>query len=213
MITNDEKEDGRTARGRRTREAVIDALLSLIEEGNPQPSARQIAERGGVALRSVWTHFSDKESLYAEAAQREVTRLRAVKEEIDPGLPLPERITRFAEQRARILEKLSPVAQAARLLEPFSPQLRASREAYYGLARSNIKQVFGAELARYDESARRDLTDQILVVTSWSTWNTLRQELGIGYQRACELMAEIVRALFRGDSPAFDVIQSAGGSD
>jgi TetR/AcrR family transcriptional regulator of autoinduction and epiphytic fitness len=197
VITNDENEDGRTARGRRTREAVIDALLSLLEEGNLQPSARQIADRGGVALRSVWTHFSDKESLYAEAGEREVARLRAVKEEIDPGLPLPERITRFAEQRARILEKLSPVAEAARLREPFSPQLRASRDAYYALARANVEQVFGAELARYGESAGRDLTDQLLVVSSWSTWRTMRQELGIGYRRACELMADTLRALFR----------------
>ena len=200
MTSADEKVDGRTARGQRTREAVIDALLSLLEEGNLQPSAQQIADRGGVALRTVWTHFSDKESLYAETAHREATRLRALREDIDPGLPLPERITRFAEQRALILEKLSPVAQAARLREASSPQLRASRDTYYALARANIEHTFGTELARYGESAGRDLTDQLLVVTSWSTWNTMRQELGIGYRRACELMAETVRGLFRADS-------------
>jgi hypothetical protein len=36
--------DRRTARSHRTRDAVIDALLALIREGDPKPGARHVAD-------------------------------------------------------------------------------------------------------------------------------------------------------------------------
>ena len=43
-------EDGRVARGLRTREAVIDTMLELNAEGNLTPTIEQIAERVGRTL-------------------------------------------------------------------------------------------------------------------------------------------------------------------
>ena len=40
--------DGRVARGRRTREAVIDVLLILYREGNLTPTIEDIASRVGM---------------------------------------------------------------------------------------------------------------------------------------------------------------------
>jgi AcrR family transcriptional regulator len=67
--------DGRTARGQRTRSSVVDALLALQEEGDLSPTAQQVAARAGVALRTVFGHFSDMETLWAEAGQRELAKL------------------------------------------------------------------------------------------------------------------------------------------
>jgi AcrR family transcriptional regulator len=58
----------------RTRSAVIDALLALYEEGDLNPTAVRVAGRAGVALRTVYGHFADLESLYAEASERELAR-------------------------------------------------------------------------------------------------------------------------------------------
>ena len=37
--------DGRAARAARTRAAIVDALLALLEEGDLQPTANRIADR------------------------------------------------------------------------------------------------------------------------------------------------------------------------
>ena len=127
MTVTDPREDGRTARSRRTRTAVVDALLALQEEGNLAPTAQQVAARAGVALRTVFGHFSDMETLWAEAGQRELAALVELADDIPADLPLAERLERFAASRARVLEKLLPVMRAVRLREPSSPALAANR--------------------------------------------------------------------------------------
>ncbi len=72
--------DGRTARGLRTRRAVVDALLALQEEGDLEPTAQRVAARAGVALRTVFGHFSDMETLWAQAGEREFAKMAALAE-------------------------------------------------------------------------------------------------------------------------------------
>ena len=64
-------EDGRVARGLRTREAVIDALFELHAEGNLTPTIEQIAERVGRTTRAIYQHFQDKEALAVAMADRQ----------------------------------------------------------------------------------------------------------------------------------------------
>ncbi len=56
--------DGRIARGERTRRKVAEALISLLEEGDTQPTAKLIAQRADVSLRLVFHHFEDMDALY-----------------------------------------------------------------------------------------------------------------------------------------------------
>ncbi|MEO1059567.1 MAG: helix-turn-helix domain-containing protein, partial [Actinomycetota bacterium] len=63
--------DGRSLRRERNREAVIDALVELIQEGNLEPGAKQIAERAGVSHRSVFRYFDDMTDLAETAVRRE----------------------------------------------------------------------------------------------------------------------------------------------
>ena len=55
--------DGRVARGRRTREAVIDVLLILYAEGNLTPTIEDIASRVGMTSRSIYHHFQDRDAV------------------------------------------------------------------------------------------------------------------------------------------------------
>ncbi|MDQ1404005.1 MAG: TetR/AcrR family transcriptional regulator, regulator of autoinduction and epiphytic fitness, partial [Actinomycetota bacterium] len=93
--------DGRTARAQRTRRAVVDALLALIEEGDLRPTGPRIAERAGVSLRSVFQHYNDLESLFAAAGERQLERIADAVTPIDPTLPLGARVVSYAEQRGR----------------------------------------------------------------------------------------------------------------
>ena len=56
--------DGRTVRAERTREAVVTALLALLEEGELSPTAERVAERAHVSERSIFQHFGDREALF-----------------------------------------------------------------------------------------------------------------------------------------------------
>src|SRR5437763_14833951 len=99
--------DGRTARAHRTRTAVVDALLQLINDGDLRPTAPRIAERAGVSLRSVFQHFTDLEALYAAATQREIGIIADLVETLPSDGPLAGRIDAFVAQRSRVLEALT----------------------------------------------------------------------------------------------------------
>jgi AcrR family transcriptional regulator len=53
--------DGRRARSERSKQAIIEASLALMEEGNLIPTAQQISNRAGVGMRSFFRHFEDME--------------------------------------------------------------------------------------------------------------------------------------------------------
>ena len=62
--------DGRRARRERNREAVLDALMELVKEGDDDPSVDDIAARAGVSYRSVYRYFDDRADLFDAATKR-----------------------------------------------------------------------------------------------------------------------------------------------
>ena len=57
-------EEERT-KGERTHQAILDAAYDLIiEQGYAATSVRQIAERAGLALGSIYNHFASKEEIF-----------------------------------------------------------------------------------------------------------------------------------------------------
>ena len=187
--------DGRTARGQRTRSSVVDALLALQEEGDLSPTAQQVGARAGVALRTVFGHFSDMETLWAEAGQRELDKLGQLAVRIDRSLPLDERIAQFTASRARVLEALLPVMRAARLREPTSPQLQRNRELFIEAGDLEIADVFGAELAALEPQQRSRCLDALYLASSGPAWEALRHDRGLTAQEASDVMRFGVTAL------------------
>jgi TetR/AcrR family transcriptional regulator of autoinduction and epiphytic fitness len=187
--------DGRTARGQRTRASVVDALLALQEEGDLAPTAQRVAARAGVALRTVFGHFSDMETLWAEAGQRELEKLGALAERPDRSLPLEQRIAAYCASRARVLEALLPVARAARLREPTSPQLQRNREMFIAAGDAEVSDVFGPELDRLDATGRARLMDALYVASSAASWDVLRTDRGLDPEDAAGVMRRLVTDL------------------
>ena len=193
--------DGRLARSRTTRAAVVEALLALIEAGDLRPTAPRIASRAGVSLRSVFQHFHDLEALFAAAADRQAERLGPLMQPIAPNAPFAERLRRFVAQRARLLETLSPVRRAALLMEPFSNEVATRLRELRGRKRAEIEQVFATELAACPPAARHDLLAALDAAASYSTWHALRVHQELPVERARQVLAQMLTALL-GDHPA-----------
>jgi TetR/AcrR family transcriptional regulator of autoinduction and epiphytic fitness len=184
--------DGRTARGQRTRSSVVDALLALQEEGDLSPTAQQVAARAGVALRTVFGHFSDMETLWAEAGQRELAKLGSLAQPVDPSLPRAQRVADFCASRARVLEALLPVMRAARLREHASPQLLTNRRLFIEAGDAEAEQVFAAELDPLDPTGRARRLDALYLAASASAWEALRHDRDLSVEEATSVMRRLV---------------------
>lgn len=187
--------DGRLARAARSRRAVVDALLDLLEDGDLRPTAARIAERAGVALRSVFQHFADLEALFGAAAERQMERLAGLLGDLPADGPLAERLEAFVQQRARLLEAIAPVRRAALLREPFSPAIATRLQLMRQLKRAEVERTFAAELERRERAERQDLLDALAAVSSWPTWESLRRHQRLSVERARRVMARTLAAL------------------
>jgi AcrR family transcriptional regulator len=187
--------DGRTARSARTRDAVVEALLALLDDGDLRPTARRVAARAGVSLRSVYVRFEDLDALYVEAAQRQWERLSTLVDPIPADLPLAERLPAFVEQRCRVLEVAAPVRPAAELQEPFNDALAASLTWARGVARAEVARVFDPELAQRRGAARTRLLDALDVTAGSTTWDVLRRQRDLTPAAARRVVLDMTTAL------------------
>jgi AcrR family transcriptional regulator len=104
--------DGRTQRRVRNRERVVESLFGLVREGYCRPTADQVAERAGVGRRTVFRHFDDLESLFAELATQVREEARKGRMPIRLGIPLKERVRELVARRSRSFEDLAPFRRA-----------------------------------------------------------------------------------------------------
>jgi len=189
--------DGRSARAARTRDAVVEALLSLLDDGDFRPTARQVAERAGVSLRSVYVHFDDLEDLFTAAAHHHFERVRDLVRAIPGDGPLEARLDAFARQRERVHEASAQVRRAAVLQEPFSPALAEVLALARQLSRAEIETVFATELERRRDANRDRLLLELEVASSASTWEVLRLQHGLPPAQAREAVADMLQAFLR----------------
>ena len=98
--------DGRRQRGERTRQAIIEAALSLQEEGVLVPTAQQISDRAGVLIRSFFRHFEDMETLFKAADDQLRDSYEALFIGGDRQGSLAERVHRAIERRSAAFEQL-----------------------------------------------------------------------------------------------------------
>ncbi len=190
--------DGRSARSQRTREAVVDALLALIRDGDPRPTARQIAERASISLRSVYVHFDDLEDLFLAAAQRQMSIVATMIAPIPPELPLRERAETMSVLRGRIFEEVGPVWRAAQLQAPFSPTLSNLLTRVRTGSRDGLGELFAAELAALPPATSRARLAALDAATSGESWNLLRTVHDLSFAEARDVMVETTILLLTG---------------
>jgi AcrR family transcriptional regulator len=196
-MTAAEKIDGRTARARRTREAIVDATLALLDAGNLRPSAEDIAERAGVSPRSIFQHFGDRETLSRAVGARQTERVSQIVEHLPDSGPFAVRVDAFVDQRARVLEFITPVRRSALLNEPFSTGSRNAIQAFRAFKRAEAERVFALELAACPAAQRAELQRAVGAACDWSTWEALRSHQDLSVDEARAVMRRTLVALLQ----------------
>lgn len=190
--------DGRHARTVRSRDAVVNAVLELVEESGRRPSVEEVSARAGVSERTIFRIFESLDALVAAAVARRVEMVvPLVSLEVPSGLPLVERVNRLCEHRAILYEATSTLRFVA---EPMRRELVAVDEILGSariVLREQLGNLFASELAVADRPSGSQALDAVEVITMWSSWRSLRVDLGLGVGDAVRVMARAVEAIVR----------------
>jgi TetR/AcrR family transcriptional regulator of autoinduction and epiphytic fitness len=189
--------DGRTVRAERTRQALVDALLGLLDAGELSPTAAAIAGRAGVSERSVFQHFPDREALFEAVARQQYERVMPTLSPVDASLPLDERIDQFTKQRARLYELIGGVRRAALLIEHESPAVAGWLTTARRAKAAEAERVFRRELEAIPADEREPLRAALVTVCAWPAWESWRAHQRLGVSRARAAMAAAIGALLR----------------
>lgn len=168
--------DGRKLRSERSREAIVDAMLVLIEEGRVRPTSAAIAAKAGVSVRSVFQHFADMDDIFVAVADRQALRVGALYARHSYEGDFETRLAEWVERRAGLYEMVASIRRAAIAQERTSPSIHARLQLARSLARKDLANAFSQELG---ESDPKRLVDDprwqaLAAVGSFRFWDTLR---------------------------------------
>lgn len=183
--------DGRLLRSERSRELIAGALFELVGEGHVQPTAQQVAERAGVALRSVFRLFSDMEAVFATLNARllaEVEPMLRAGPPADAGLR--ERATALVADRAALFEQIAPYLRA-------TMRSRDRSDFLTGQYRRVARQLRDRSMRWLPElrGGPEDLVEALDQATSFEAWERLRTDQRLSRARAQSAMERAVVAL------------------
>ena len=195
-----ERLDGRQSRTARSRLAICEACLDLVQEGALQPSADQIAERAGLSRRSIFNHFTDLAELYDAVVEVGMQRCAPLLEKISEESPVSHRVDRLADVRARFLEATASFTRALTaqaLVGPAADQaLRVSRNALR-LEHRDVERLFARELGELSAEERAEVLEAISAAQSPLQWEYLRRSRGNSMVRAHAVMKRTLSSILR----------------
>ncbi len=192
--------NGRVARGERTRQRLAEAVISLLEAGDPAPTARAVAAHAGVSLRLVFHHFKDMDAVYDEVVRLQIRRHWSLLRAPKPTLPLETRITQTVRARARLYEDTTPVRRAAFTMAVGSAQVAHHIAAANSFTRSLLATTFGPELTAAAEEGKH-LLEAVDAAASWEAWDRLRTAQALGPTSSRRTMKRTLRALLEPFTP------------
>lgn len=188
----DTVEDGRVARGRRTREAVIDALSALYAEDNLTPTIEDIASRVGMTTRSIYHHFQDRDAIAVALAEHQKARHPDLFIAHPLSGTLTERIDGLVAHRAELFEAVAPVRRAALANMHTSPEIRKQQTSFASRLRRQLTGTFEPELSALDRSTKAETIELLDLHTSWDTWERLRRWQRLSVPRSHRLVTDLV---------------------
>jgi AcrR family transcriptional regulator len=192
--------DGRLSRTMRSRLAICNACLDLVQEGVLRPSADQIAERAGLSRRSIFYHFSDLALLYDAVVEVGMQRCAPLLKEIPREAPVADRVAMLSDVRSKFFEGTAPFARALTaqsLVGPASEQARRVALDALALQKRDVERLFESELEGLSSPQRSEIIEAISAATTAPMWEYLRRSRGLSMPRARAVMKRTLTALLR----------------
>lgn len=170
--------DRRTMRSQRTRTAISNAMLQLLEEGHDEPRAQQVAQRADVSVRTLFHHFEDMEGLYIEIVCTQAIRILPLLAVV----PRTRSTINKARQIVEIHDNLYSIAAPLRNGVRFSVAARGSQQICEALQQlrhatsAQIQRSFVREISHHRNPY--DAISRIEAVTSFEMWDHFRRIQG-----------------------------------
>jgi AcrR family transcriptional regulator len=171
--------DGRRARRQRGRSAVTEAMIDLVFEGHIPPGADEVAARAGVSVASLFRYFETLDDLRRETTDLYFERYAHLSDITGIGEgTLDERIQNFVDSRLALHATTEPMSRLVRIraheVSAVGDLLRLSRAT----RADQIRQHFDEELRAIGTSDGDDLTTVIATLTSFESWDQMRNDHG-----------------------------------
>ena len=170
-------QDGRIVRGLRTRQALIQATLDLIQAGDVEPTSAAIATIAGVSSRALFQHFTSLADLYAAAFDLAVSRAFERNGPIDGAAPLSNRIDLLVSDRAQLFEEWLPVWHFAERVRSVAPAVGLGVAQLRKLLRERLTVWFATELSNLNPGSRNLVLDSLDVAFGLDSWMNMREQL------------------------------------
>ena len=190
--------DGRRARREQNVDAVVEAMLDLLGEGNLSPGAAAVAERSGVSLRSVFRYFDDMDALTELAIARQMERAGRWFDLIEATGTLEERAEALAAHRVEQHAHLAPYARAALVRAHQYPAVAAGLATRRDALRRQVEVLFAPELDGRARREREEVLAALEGVSSIEVIELLITHRGLSPDRVRATLTRSVLGVLRG---------------
>ena len=186
--------DGRSLRRERNRQDIVDALLSLIENGETEISAALIASKAGLSERSIFRYFDDVNDLYRSVCDLAFSKEIEYALIDDAGVgSLDTKIENFVNQRVRIYTMNEKIAPAARSFAFKNPIIKNQLVVGRKLLRTQIVKHFAEELLVFDKQQQQVAVAIIDSLTTFEHYDMMRSDQKMSVQTIKSILTESIR--------------------
>ena len=185
-----DKPDGRRMRSDRSRQLIVESMLYLVNEGNLQPTAQQVADHASVGIRSVFRHFEDMESIFEMANELSRDHYTGLFSGGNREGSLQQRILHATQYHAEAYETLGNVLLSVIGRRWNSAVMRKNYATHQRNLRKDLDQWL-PELKNLTPS-RREAVDAI---ASFEYWHRLRGIQSLSKQSSIDTIVEMLELL------------------
>ena len=152
--------DGRILRSKKSQNIILESIINLINQGNLYPTAEEVAKESGIAIRTVFRHFDDMETLLMKVDESINHKLLNDEKEIRLDSQLTKRLGLIIDERLYYYNKYENIMIATITQLPKYKILQKRYPEYQKLLRKRTERIIPEILNL--KSANQELLDASL---------------------------------------------------
>jgi len=166
--------DGRSARRERNRQAVVEAVLELMDEGSLDPSVEEITTRSGVSQRSIFRYFDGLDDLRRAVIHQHFSRVEPMLavSSVNDG-PFETRARKFVNARLKLYDVSPNPTRVARTKAPYAPLLADDLMHFREVLDDQVYQTFSEELSERTNADATDIAILVGALVSFDSWEQM----------------------------------------